>query len=180
MASGESLGAGDGRSTALSESECWTLLAIPGLARLAFLQADGMPDIRPVNHLAYDRSLYLRTAPDAKLLALADAPDVALEIDGEDGTGYWSVIVRGTAAQVTSEAELQRAAVAALESWTPGLKQFVVRISPRTVTGRRFLKMPPRTPPVYAVPLTDAAQADHETHRGDRPQPIPHFSPPED
>jgi nitroimidazol reductase NimA-like FMN-containing flavoprotein (pyridoxamine 5'-phosphate oxidase superfamily) len=179
MASRSAAQSDAGQPTSLTESECWGLLAIPGLARLAFVQRDGMPDIRPVNHLAYERSLYIRTAPDTKLLALTEDPRVALEIDGEDATAYWSVIVRGAAAQVTSESELQRAAVAALESWTPSMKQFVLKISPSTVTGRRFLKAPLRRPPVYAVPLTDAARTNHERHRGDRPRPIPHFGPPQ-
>ncbi len=161
----------------IDEDACWELLEIPGLSRLAFVAPDGAPDIRPVNHRAFERAVYLRTAFDAKFLAIASEADVALEIDGEDADSYWSVIVRGRGAQVTSEEELHHAGVVHLESWTPAPKQFVVRITPSSVSGRRFAKTAHRTPPVYAVPQTESARAAHAGQRAERPSPIAHFEP---
>lgn len=166
-----------GEFESLDEAECWRLLASPGLARLAFLQPDGSPDIRPVNHVAHDRLIYLRTAADSKLVALAADSRAAFETDGEDDLTYWSVVVQGDASQVTGEDELRRSGAAHLVSWTPIAKQFVVRIRPRAISGRRFAKTPPAVPPVYAVPLTDTARAEHRSLRNERPQPIAHHEP---
>ncbi|MFK0403333.1 pyridoxamine 5'-phosphate oxidase family protein [Microbacterium sp. NPDC090225] len=162
----------------LDEAECWRLLEATELCRLAFTAADGRPDIRPVNHLAVERSIYIRSAADAKFLAVASPSAVALEVDGETADAYWSVVVRGEAEQVTSESELYHSGVEHLASWTPTPKQFVVKVASPTVTGRVFPKRPRVTLPVYAVPLTDAARAQHRTERGERPSPIPHFEPP--
>lgn len=162
----------------LDEAECWRLLEATELCRLAFVAPDGRPDIRPVNHLATGRSIYVRSAFDAKFLAITARSAVALEVDGESDDAYWSVVVRGEAEQVTSEAELHHVGVEHLASWTPTPKQFVVKIVAATVTGRVFSKRPRVSLPVYAVPLTDAARAKHRTERGERPSPIPHFEPP--
>jgi len=147
------------------------------LARIAYTRPDGSPDIRPVNHLTFQKSIYLRSAFDAKFRAIADNAQVALEVDGEDEKTYWSVVVRGHAAQVTNEAELRQTGVRDLESWTATPKQFVLRITPTEVTGRRFAKTPAITPPVYAVPLTPKAQKTHRQQRDTRPSPIAHFPP---
>lgn len=167
----------DARPIDLDEVECWTLLASTELCRLAFDGADGAPDIRPVNHFVLDRSIYIRTAPDAKFAAVDAEPRVALEADGEDDVAYWSVVVRGEAAQVTVEAELRRAGAQHFESWTATPKPFVVRVDVGSITGRRFPKAPRIAPAVYAVPLTAAAAAEHREHRGERPSPIAHFEP---
>lgn len=161
----------------LDDAQCWTLLASTELSRLAFEGNDGAPDIRPVNHFVVDKSIYIRTASDAKFSAVAADARVALEVDGEDEASYWSVVVRGEAAQVTNEAELRRAGAQHFESWTATPKPFVVRVDPRSVTGRRFPKGPRIAPAVYAVPLTAAAAAEHREQRGERPSPIPHFEP---
>lgn len=162
----------------LTEPECWELLAAASLARLALLRPDGAPDILPVNHLVHDGAIYLRTAADAKLTSIAAEPRVAVEVDGEDADSRWSVVARGSAAQLTSEAEIHRAGIADLVSWAPTTKHFVIRIAPERVTGRRFAKTTPTTDPVYAVPVTEAARASHAKARGERPSPIPHYSPP--
>ncbi|MCT1394657.1 pyridoxamine 5'-phosphate oxidase family protein [Microbacterium sp. p3-SID338] len=163
--------------TDLSEDDCWARLGATQICRLAFLQDDGAPDIRPVNYLAVERLLYVRTAFDAKFRAVATDTRVALEIDGEDDSTYWSVIARGEAKQVTSESELHRIGVERFASWTASPKHFVFGITPHEVTGREFPKHPRRAPAVYAVPLSASAEAEHRTQRGERPFPIPHFGP---
>ncbi len=159
-------------------AECWRMLSTTALCRLAFDGPDGAPDIRPVNHLVVDDAVYIRSAFDAKVLAIAAHSYVAVEVDGEDDAQYWSVVVRGVAAQVTSEAELRRVGVERFESWTATPKPFVLKVAARSITGRRFPKNPRIAPAVYAVPLTDEAAAEHRSQRGERPSPIPHFAPP--
>lgn len=163
---------------ALSEAECWGLLEATELCRLGFVDAEGFPDIRPVNHLAVDRTIYIRSAVDSKFLTVSSESRVAVEVDGADEDDYWSVVARGTAEQVTSEEELHRVGVEHFRSWTATPKQFVLRVTVSLVTGRRFAKAGRTTPPVYAVPITDAARARHHEQRAERPDPIPHFEPP--
>ena len=163
---------------ALAETECWGLLEATELCRLGFVDAEGFPDIRPVNHLAVERAIYIRSAVDSKFLTVASESRVAVEVDGVDDDDYWSVVARGTAEQVTSEEELRRVGVEHFRSWTATPKQFVLRVTVSRVTGRRFPKAGRNTPPVYAVPITDDARARHHEQRGERPDPIPHFEPP--
>lgn len=160
----------------LSESECWELLAATRLARLAVVRADGSPDIRPMNHLVHDGAIYLRTASDTKLTTIESEPRVALETDGDDEDSRWSVVVTGTAAQVTRESEIRRAGISHLDSWTPTSKRFVIKIIPSSITGRRFAKSAHAAGPAYAVPLTESARTAHAHTRSERPVQIPHYS----
>lgn len=168
----------DAAPAALTEDECWGVLESTQLCRLAFVHEDGAPDIRPVNHFAVDRDIYIRSALDSKFLAIASRSPIALEVDGADDADFWSVVVRGAAAQVTSESELHRVGVERFRSWTATPKQFVLKVTADVVAGRRFPRRPLAAPPVYAVPLTDEARAKHHEQRGERPAPIPHFEPP--
>lgn len=161
----------------LAEAESWRLFEAASLGRIAFMR-DGAPDILPVNLLVHDRAVYLRTARDSKLAAIDVDPRVALEVDGEDDTSRWSVVMKGTAAQVTSEFEIRSAGVPHLVSWAPTPKRFVLRITPAKITGRRFAKSAVTTGAAYAVPVMDSARSSPVRSRADRPMQIPHFGPP--
>lgn len=157
------------------EEECWALLDAAMLGRLALVRPDGYPEIFPVNHQVHDGVILLRTARGAKLEMIAERPQVAFEVDGEDDESRWSVVVKGTASQITSEMELHRTGVIELASWTPTRKQFVVKIVPDSVTGRRFDRGTTTAGPVYAVAATGAIDVTQPRSRADRPTPIPHF-----
>lgn len=163
--------------THLEPDVCWELISRAGLARIAFVRPDGSPDVLPINIHVYDRTVYVRTAPDSKLTALAERPGVAVEADGEDDHARWSVVVHGMASQVTSESEIRRSGVEQLVSWSPTIKHFALRITPTLITGRRFAKN--AHPPVaaYAVPATGTIPTSKDSPRADRPVPIPHYSP---
>ena len=65
---------------------------------------------------------------------------MCLEIDGfdvEEHTG-WSVLLKGSANEVTDEAELRELAGLPLRFWTAGAKAHWMRIDPTEVTGRRL------------------------------------------
>ena len=164
----------------LDAATCWSYVQGARLGRLAVVNADGSPDIFPVNHLAHEGSIFFRTARDSKLLHIAHHPLVAFEVDGESDEHYWSVVIRGRAERVTRDDEIRDSGVRALVSWSPTAKFFVVRVTAATITGRRF--------PVHAghsgrlvafegdatLPMgSDAVPSA----RGDRPEPIPHFEP---
>lgn len=122
----------------LGTAECWRLLESQRVARLALVDAAGEPRIYPVNFSSRDGALYLRSAHDAKMRFLRSRPVVALEVDGQDGGDRWSVVVRGEAAAVERDAEIRHSRETGLRSMSPTPKPYVIRISPRSVTGRRF------------------------------------------
>jgi len=128
---------GEGSVVELGEDEKWHLLRQNSLARLA-LSAAGEIDIFPVNYYSDGETLLLRTAPGTKLLELTVNSRVAVEIDGFTDEDAWSVVVKGTAHRLERQAEIDEADTAPLVPWIPTLKYIFVRITPTTITGRRF------------------------------------------
>ena len=126
------------RKTHLSTAECWDLLEHERVGRLAVTGNDGAPDIFPVNYVAYEGSLYIRSPPDIKDVLLTAHPDAAFEVDGHDDEGWWSVVLRGTASRVSDLPEIERSGVHRLVTASPRNKTRVLKLSPRTVTGRHF------------------------------------------
>lgn len=165
----------------IATAECWELLQQSAYGRLALVREDGTPDIFPVNHLAHEGSLYVRTARDSKLLHLAHHPVAAFEVDGETDTTRWSVVVRGPAERVTSDAELRDSGVHELHSWSPTRKLFAIKLSAHTVTGRRFAKTEGHVDearafqPSSELPVPEPDR--DEPHRATRPIEIPHHGP---
>jgi nitroimidazol reductase NimA-like FMN-containing flavoprotein (pyridoxamine 5'-phosphate oxidase superfamily) len=81
-----------------------------------------------------------RTDPGSKLDAATELESVAFEVDAADEatrTG-WSVVVRGTLAEITDPGDLARLRALPLYPWAPGEKSRYVRVRPRTITGRRI------------------------------------------
>jgi nitroimidazol reductase NimA-like FMN-containing flavoprotein (pyridoxamine 5'-phosphate oxidase superfamily) len=121
----------------ISEDNCWELLLSSSLGRLA-LSVGGEPEIYPVNFVASDRRLVLRTAEGTKLLALTVNPRVAFETDGVGRDEAWSVVVKGTARILEKQSEIYAAEQLPLHPLIPTLKYVFIEIAPREVTGRRF------------------------------------------
>lgn len=172
-------GASPGGVHHLDAAQCWTRLQQTALGRLAVVREDGTPDVFPVNYVAHEGSLYVRTARDSKLLHIAHHPAVAFEIDGETDDERWSVVARGPAERVTSDAEIRASGIERLSSWSPTTKHFVIRITAHTVTGRRFAKTEGRSDPVqpFAADASSPAPAEEARSRAQRPEPIPHHTP---
>lgn len=119
-------------------TECWTVLASLTVGRLAVLGDDGAPDIFPVNYLTHDERIYVRTAPGSKLMDVARDPRVAFEVDAIGAELAWSVVVRGTAARLDTDDEIEASGILGLHSTNPTVKSNFVRITPREIAGRRF------------------------------------------
>lgn len=120
--------------------ECENLLAAATLGRLGVV-VDGRPEIFPVNHV-YDRQAGCVTFPtDAgtKLHGALGWPWVAYEVDGiEPGDqGGWSVLVVGSAEEISDRAEIARLAAGRQVLWRTGDSVRWLRIVPSKVTGRR-------------------------------------------
>jgi hypothetical protein len=168
----------EGTALRLPTAECWRLLEHASLARLAVTDARGAPDVFPVNFVAFEGSLYVRTARGTKLDRVTAHPAVALEIDGEDAHSRWSVVVHGTAQQVRDDAEFHSSGAASLVPAEPGHKPFAIRITPHNVTGRRFPKPEPkRSAPVKTAASIPVVSTESGPVRAVRPEPIPHRPP---
>ncbi|NUT72268.1 pyridoxamine 5'-phosphate oxidase family protein [Pseudarthrobacter sp. C4D7] len=130
----------------LEHYECWALLRTVSVGRLAVL-VDGRPDIFPVNFTVDGGTLVFRTSQGTKLSAASGDAPVAVEADGVDpGTGLaWSVVIKGTAGLVKSTEDVLETSRLYLFPWQAGRKDAFVRITPESVTGRRFKVTDPMT-----------------------------------
>jgi nitroimidazol reductase NimA-like FMN-containing flavoprotein (pyridoxamine 5'-phosphate oxidase superfamily) len=63
---------------------------------------------------------------------------VAFEADDHNLAEGWSVIVKGHAQVLTTDAEIQKAERAQLRPWVATLKLHYVRVIPSAITGRHF------------------------------------------
>ena len=119
--------------------ECWDLLRGVSVGRMAVWDTDH-PDIFPINYTVDHGTLVFRTGEGTKLSAVRGGHPVALEADGVDPeTGIaWSVVVKGPASVLSSTEDLLDSFSLRLFPWQTGPKENFVRISPTSVTGRRF------------------------------------------
>ncbi|RAN76699.1 flavin-nucleotide-binding protein [Bacillus sp. SRB_336] len=127
------------RTEDLAAHECWALLRGISVGRLAVWDKDH-PDIFPINYTVDHGTLVFRTGVGTKLTAVLGENPVAVEADGVDpDTGMaWSVVVKGGAELLASTEELLDSFSLRLFPWHSGSKDNFVRISPTSVTGRRF------------------------------------------
>jgi nitroimidazol reductase NimA-like FMN-containing flavoprotein (pyridoxamine 5'-phosphate oxidase superfamily) len=104
--------------------------------------AEHYPLIIPVNYGVDGTTIVIRTHPGTTMTAAAHA-NVTFEVDDIDRstrTG-WSVLVRGTAEEVTSahRAELvARTEAAGVQPWAPGTFGHWLRIITHGISGRRI------------------------------------------
>lgn len=125
----------------LEQETCWELLRTASFGRIA-VSFQGEPEIYPVNFIAVDKRLLLRTAQGTKLLELTINDKVALETDSVGTHVAWSVVVRGTARAIESQNEIDAANELPLHPLIPTLKYVWVEITPAEITGRRFQLTP--------------------------------------
>ncbi len=123
----------------LSFEACWAKLAATPVGRLAVM-VRGDPEVFPLNFVVDGRSIVFRTDEGTKVIGLRRDSVVSFEVDAidPDGQSGWSVIVKGTAAEVLDADERRRVGELPLKSWTLGDKAHYFRISPTEVTGREI------------------------------------------
>lgn len=144
----------------LEHHECWALLRTVSVGRLAVL-ADGRPDIFPINYTVDGGTVVFRTGQGTKLSAASGDADVAVEADGVDPDSglAWSVVVKGTAALVTAAEDVLDTSRLYLFPWQAGRKDAFVRITPDSVTGRRFKVTEPMT---WWTQISNSVKTAHE------------------
>ena len=130
----------------LEHHECWAMLRTVSVGRLAVL-VDGQPDIFPINYTVDGGTLVFRTGEGTKLAASTGGAPVALEADGVDAISglAWSVVVKGPAAAITGTEHILDTAALYLFPWQAGKKDAFIRVSPDSITGRRFKVTAPMT-----------------------------------
>lgn len=175
----------------LTTEQCWVLAATTSFGRLAVMALDGMPDVYPVNYAVHDRSIYIRSAPGSKLMAIVQHPVAAFEIDGETDGFHWSVVLRGDVRRLAVDSEIHESGIQALVSDSPTEKFNYICVTPRTVTGRRFAarvehadlpttlgeRRPTADAALSAAIADEAAWPTRQRPGPSRPVPIPHFPP---
>jgi nitroimidazol reductase NimA-like FMN-containing flavoprotein (pyridoxamine 5'-phosphate oxidase superfamily) len=119
----------------LSDDECWALLVEGEFGRLALSIGD-RPEIFPVNYAAVEGGVLLRTAEGTKLFGVTVNQHVAFEIDDHTATDGWSVVVKGRAHALETQAEISDAEQAPLVPWIPTVKRTFIRIDVEEISGR--------------------------------------------
>lgn len=128
----------------LSESECWALLRSVDVGRLAAPTRDGGADIVPVNHVVDQGSIVFRSALGTKLTLALDAAEVAFEADNaaarvaDQRDDPWSVVLHGPADLIEHRTDVFDSFELSVTPWHDSHKPYFVRLSPRTISGRRF------------------------------------------
>ncbi|ALE05638.1 flavin-nucleotide-binding protein [Arthrobacter sp. ERGS1:01] len=133
-------------TTALKPDECWKLLRTVSVGRLAVWVMDH-PDIFPINFTTDHGTLVFRTGEGTKLAsALGDTP-VAMEADGVDANSgiAWSVVAKGSATAILATDDVLGTIGLPLFPWEAGHKDHFIRITPTSITGRRFVVTEPST-----------------------------------
>jgi nitroimidazol reductase NimA-like FMN-containing flavoprotein (pyridoxamine 5'-phosphate oxidase superfamily) len=119
---------------------CLALLATEEIGRLGVV-VGGQPHVVPVNYALDGDAVVFRSADGTKLDG-ASRSSVVFEVDhfDRDTRSGWSVIVHGRAEEVTSLSDpalVSRVARLDVQPWADFPKDHVVRIVPRSITGRR-------------------------------------------
>lgn len=124
----------------LNRQECLELLASVPVGRIG-ATVDFRPFIFPVNYRLYGEKILIRTVPGTKLDAALSGQIVAFEADGysHDGESGWSVLVRGTAQEVTDPDEFAKVSAVPIHTFAfDEVPDRIVLISTVGISGRGF------------------------------------------
>lgn len=128
----------------LAVDTCWRLIAGEEVGRVGFDVGRG-PRIHPMNYLVHRGTVLLRTSHDSEFalfieLFSSGAP-IAFEVDhlNKELRQGWSVLMSGPVVPVTGDDErLRLGAEFADRPWADGNRDYLVRLTPVEVTGRRL------------------------------------------
>jgi hypothetical protein len=117
----------------LDRATCVALLATQPVGRLVLGAHD--PPVVVVNYVVDRESIVFRSDAGPRVAAIVDS-SVVFEVDmyDERTRSGWSVVVRGTARDVTSSARADRGVD--VDTWAPGPKSCWIGIPIEEVTGR--------------------------------------------
>ena len=119
----------------LTDEECWQLASTRSVGRYAANRRGLGPLVVPVNYTVdADRTVVFRTGPGAKLATVGQGLAVIQvdEIDPLHRTG-WSVMIEGATRWLYEEQDQTP-----VEPWAPGRREYIVRLTPVRISGRRI------------------------------------------
>jgi nitroimidazol reductase NimA-like FMN-containing flavoprotein (pyridoxamine 5'-phosphate oxidase superfamily) len=124
----------------ISEEECFALLQLQDLGRLAVVR-DGQPEIFPVNYALDGHIVVIRTQPGVKL-TYGSLARVAFEVEDIDPVHRegWVVEVRSQAEDITDSIDRrsEHARATEVRPWVMGPHQHHIAIARPLVSGRRL------------------------------------------
>jgi uncharacterized protein len=117
----------------LDRAACLALLAAQHVGRLVVAETDS--PVVVVNYVVHGGDVVFRSDPGPRIAALVDTV-VVFEADmyDERTRSGWSVVVRGTARDVSSSGTTERPPE--VDTWAPGPKRSWMAITIEEVTGR--------------------------------------------
>lgn len=125
-----------GLGAGLDPVECWRLLRGAQRGRIA-VAAGGSIDIVCVDLVVDGAALAFPSAPGAAPLELALDDRIALEADGDDAHGHWSVVAIGRATPLERRSDIERVEALGGRRWPAAPPRRWMRIAVDGVRGRR-------------------------------------------
>jgi nitroimidazol reductase NimA-like FMN-containing flavoprotein (pyridoxamine 5'-phosphate oxidase superfamily) len=126
------------RMGVIDEARCMELVRSTPIGRVGFM-SEGAPLVLPVNFAVYEGTIVFRSLEGQKLAAAAANQTVCFEVDqwdAKDKAG-WSVVLRGTAREVTDWAEKEQLENIGLTPWAKEQwRPLWIRIEPSEISGR--------------------------------------------
>lgn len=124
----------------LTYEECERLLRAGVFGRMVVNRPTG-PEIVPVNYVAIDDAVLVRTSPGSLLDRYADRAALVFEVDDANYDRWhgWSVVARGRGRRISPEqlTEAERRAPGP-PPWVTRAEESWIRLSWVTLTGRRL------------------------------------------
>lgn len=123
----------------LDRDECLRLLTAATIGRIG-VSMGALPVVLPINFRLVDERIVFRTGVGTKLDAASADAVVAFEVDDFDPFSHtgWSVVVTGTAHEVTDAAAIAVLRLSHVPRWAPVGDDRVVAIDTDRVSGRRI------------------------------------------
>lgn len=121
----------------LSEERAKELLKTQRLGRVIERIGD-ITEVFPVNYDTDGERIVFRTAPGTKLAGFVAANEVLFEVDELIDTHAWSVVARGHARLVESDAELAELGNLKPQPLLPTVKERVAVLEIDSISGREF------------------------------------------
>jgi uncharacterized protein len=122
----------------LSRDDCLGLMASVSMGRIIYTR-QALPAVELVNFALDHGDIVIKTDGDGKLAAATRHTVVAFEADCLDAQqAGWSVTAIGPSREVTDPEDIARLQKIALSSWTYGVREHFIRVSPQMLNGRRL------------------------------------------
>jgi uncharacterized protein len=128
--------------TSMGHAACMALLGVGGVGRVA-VSIGAVPAVFPVRYAMLEGEVVFRTAGGTSLDGAVRNAVIAFEVDDLDPwhLGGWSVLLVGTADEITDDTMRARAEALPLPA-ASGPRDHVMAIRPELISGRRSITAP--------------------------------------